>query len=81
MHQLNRARPTVYDYLTEYIRTERPASISTWVADEVYLRVARAAREVGTERLKPIFLALGEKVDYDTIRLVVTHLAGDGEPA
>jgi ATP-dependent DNA helicase RecQ len=75
MHQLNRARSTVLDYLAEFVRTERPASISTWVAEDVYQRVAAAARQVGTERLKPIFLALGEKVDYDTIRLVVFHLS------
>lgn len=74
MHQLNRARSTVMDYLAEYIRNERPKSIATWVGDQEYQRIAVAAREVGTDRLKPIFLALGEKVDYDTIRLVVTHL-------
>ncbi len=76
MHQLNRARPTVLDYLAEYVRTERPASIAAWVKEDVYARVAAAAREVGTVRLKPIFLALGEKVDYDTIRLVVAHMGG-----
>jgi ATP-dependent DNA helicase RecQ len=76
MHQLKRARPTVFDYLAEYIRTERPESIATWVGDEIYQSVVAAARQVGTERLKPIFLALGEKVDYDTIRLVVSHLTG-----
>jgi ATP-dependent DNA helicase RecQ len=76
MHQLNRARTTVMDYLADYIRTERPPSIAVWVPDGIYQRVAAASREVGTERLKPIFLALGETVDYDTIRLVVAHLAG-----
>jgi ATP-dependent DNA helicase RecQ len=74
MHQMNRSRGTILDYLAEYIRSERPASIATWIPDEVYQRVAAAVRQVGTERLKPIFLALGEKVDYDTIRLVVAHL-------
>ncbi len=81
MHQLNRARLTVMDYLAEFIRTERPASIAAWVPDDVYRRVAAAAREVGTERLKPIYLMLGEKVEYDTIRLVVTHLTGVEDPA
>jgi ATP-dependent DNA helicase RecQ len=78
MHQVNRARHTVLDYLAEYIRAERPTSIGAWVVEEVYQQVASAARQVGTERLKPIFLALGEKVDYDTIRLVVAHLAVAG---
>jgi ATP-dependent DNA helicase RecQ len=66
----------VLDYLAEFVRTERPKSIAPWVPEDVYHRVAAAARQVGTERLKPIFLALGEKVDYDTIRLVVAHLLG-----
>jgi ATP-dependent DNA helicase RecQ len=74
MHQLGRARSTVADYLAEFIRVERPASVAAWVPDDVYQRVAAAARQVGTERLKPIFLALGEKIEYDTIRLVVAHL-------
>jgi ATP-dependent DNA helicase RecQ len=74
MHQTNRGRSTVLDYLCDYIRQERPASIATWVSDETYQRVAAAARQVGTERLKPIFITLGEKVSYDDIRLVLAHL-------
>jgi hypothetical protein len=48
----------------------------------MYQRVAQAARQHGTDRLKPIFIALGEKVDYATIRLVVSHLKANqpGEP-
>jgi ATP-dependent DNA helicase RecQ len=74
MHQTNRGRSAVHDYLCEFIRTERPASITGWVAQDLYDRIAAAARQVGTDRLKPIFLTLGEKVSYDDIRLVVTHL-------
>jgi ATP-dependent DNA helicase RecQ len=74
MHQTGRARATVMDYLCEFIREERPKTIRTWVPDEVYDRVAMAARQVGTDRLKPIFLQLGEQVPYDEIRLVLAHL-------
>ena len=81
MHQLNRARPTVLDYLADFVRTERPASIAPWVPEDVYHRVAEAARQVGTGRLKPIFLALGQTVDYDSIRLVVSHRMGGEAPA
>ena len=35
---------------------------------------AEAQRTTGADRLRPIFLALGESVSYDEIRLVVTHL-------
>jgi ATP-dependent DNA helicase RecQ len=74
MHQTGRSRSTVCDYLRDFILSEKPASIAVWVTDEVYQRVLSAARQVGTERLKPIFVALGEKVSYDEIRLVVAHL-------
>jgi ATP-dependent DNA helicase RecQ len=74
MHSLGRARTTVVDYLCDFIRQERPASIANWLPDTTYHLVASAARKVGTERLKPIFIALGEKVSYDDIRLVLAHL-------
>jgi ATP-dependent DNA helicase RecQ len=74
MHQTGRGRATVVDYLCDYIRDRRPASITAWVPELVYQRVMGAARQVGTERLKPIYLALGEQVSYDDIRLVVAHL-------
>jgi uncharacterized protein YpbB len=79
MHQLGLSRSTLCDYLSEYIRLEKPASIAEWVEEGVYLRVASAARQVGTERLKPIFLFLGEAVPYDLIRLAVAHLQARGE--
>jgi ATP-dependent DNA helicase RecQ len=75
MHQTERTRSTIMDYLAEFIRQENVADISAWVPKELYDQIATAARQVGTERLKPIFIALGEKVPYDVIRLVVTHLA------
>jgi ATP-dependent DNA helicase RecQ len=64
----------VFDYLCDFIREERPTSISAWVAEGLCQRITAAARQVGTERLKPIFLALGEQVPYDDIRVVVTYL-------
>jgi ATP-dependent DNA helicase RecQ len=72
--QTGLARSTLFGYLCEYIQQEKPASIEAWVSAEVYAAVAGAARRVDTERLKPIFIALGERVSYDDIRLVVTHL-------
>jgi ATP-dependent DNA helicase RecQ len=74
IHQTGRARSTIMDYLAEYVREERPASLTPWLTEELYHRIAAAVRQVGTERLKPIYLALGEQVSYDDIRLVVNHL-------
>jgi ATP-dependent DNA helicase RecQ len=79
MHQMSLSRSTIVDYLSQFIRHEKPRSIAVWVADDLYQRIAAAARAVGTERLKPIFMALGEKVSYDDIRLVVAHLQGQGQ--
>jgi ATP-dependent DNA helicase RecQ len=74
MQQMSLSRTTIVEYLTLFIREERPASLRPWISDDLYQRIAEAVRRVGTERLKPIFLALGETVPYDDIRLVVAHL-------
>ncbi len=76
MQKSNYARSTALGYLADYIRHEKPGSIESWVPGATYRRVAEAARQVGTERLKPLYLALGEQVPYDEIRLVVAHLQG-----
>ncbi|HEV3205187.1 MAG TPA: DNA helicase RecQ [Gemmataceae bacterium] len=80
MQQTQRKRSTVLGYLSDWIRDTKPASIENWVSREVYERVAETARQVGTQRLKPIFLALEEKVSYDEIRLIVAHLGNYVDP-
>jgi ATP-dependent DNA helicase RecQ len=74
VEQTGRVRGTVLNYLCDFLRRERPVDLTPWVSEERYKRIAEAARRVGTDRLKPIFVALGEQVSYDEIRLVVTHL-------
>jgi ATP-dependent DNA helicase RecQ len=75
-NRLNLSVSTVTGYLEQFIREVRPASIKPWVADDLYLRIVTAGRQVGTERLKPAYLLLGETVPYDAIRLVFAHLKG-----
>ena len=72
--QIGRARSSVSEYLSDFILAERPASIGAWVSQATYDQVHQVMRQVGTERLKPIFIALNETVPYDQIRLVVAHL-------
>ena len=79
MEKTGRARTTVVEYLSEFIRQTKPPSIEAWVPREVYARVAAAVKEQGGTRLKPIFLALEEKVSYDEIRLVIAHLGRDSQ--
>ena len=78
MTATGRARSTVVDYLCDHIRREKPAHIDGWVPRGQYDQVVGPARELGTARLKPIFLALEENVPYDVIRLVTTHLEVTG---
>jgi len=73
--QTGRERSTLCGYLEDFVRAERPASVGAWVRDDLYQQIAAAARRVGTDRLKPIYLALGERVPYDDIRIVRAHLA------
>jgi hypothetical protein len=37
-------------------------------------RITAAARQHGTQRLKPVYLALNQEVPYDVIRIVLTYL-------
>jgi ATP-dependent DNA helicase RecQ len=70
----DRSRRTLCEYLCDFIRSERPASLAPWVSEELYQRVAAAARQVGVDRLKPLFIALDEKVPYEVISIVLADL-------
>jgi ATP-dependent DNA helicase RecQ len=74
MHQTGRGRATVVDYLCEFIQQQPGIAISPWLANDIYEKIAAVARQVGTERLKPIFIALEEKVSYDDIRIAVASM-------
>ena len=78
MEQTGRARSTVTEYLSDFLRAEPQPSVDRWVSPVIYQRVAAAAAKVGTENLKPIFEALDGQVPYDDIRIVVTHLNTHG---
>jgi ATP-dependent DNA helicase RecQ len=51
VRQTGRARGTVVEYLAQFIQEERPPTTVAWVSDEVYQRVAGAARRLGTHYL------------------------------
>ncbi len=72
--QMDRATSTVYGYLAEFIRYEKVADPSLWVDAATVERVVQAARQVGTERLKPIFELLDGQIGYEQIRIVVLCL-------
>ncbi|MGL6097028.1 MAG: helix-turn-helix domain-containing protein, partial [Fimbriiglobus sp.] len=74
MHQTGLSRGTVVDYLAQFIEAERPDDVGMWVNPGVYQQIAAAAVEVGTEKLKPIYEAVGGAVSYDDIRVVLAAL-------
>ncbi|MCI0631030.1 MAG: DNA helicase RecQ [Phycisphaerales bacterium] len=65
---------TAIKYLCEHITACKPRSVSAWVDDSTYRRIAAAATKSEDGRLKPIFEALNGEVPYDKIRIVVAHL-------
>jgi ATP-dependent DNA helicase RecQ len=72
--KMGRAQSTVAQYLVEYIVAHKPDSIANWVPEGVYRPIAHAAEQRGLASPKAIFVALGEKIPYDPIRLVLAHL-------
>jgi ATP-dependent DNA helicase RecQ len=71
---IGRAPGTTAEYLSDFIREDRPDQVFAWVPEERYGRIRAAAHEVGIDRLKPIFEALGGQASYEDIRIVVGHL-------
>jgi ATP-dependent DNA helicase RecQ len=72
--KMGRAQSTVAQYLVEYIVANKPDSITTWVPEGVYRPIAHAAEQRGLASPKAVFVALGERIPYDPIRLVLAHL-------
>lgn len=72
--EVTRSRGTVVNYLMDFIEAERPATITAWISEADYEHIAAAVGELGTERLRPVFEALGGKVSYEDIRIVGAHI-------
>jgi ATP-dependent DNA helicase RecQ len=70
----DRALSTTWQYLGEFVAERGPKSIDAWVTPAVYRRVADAAADAETPRLKPLFEQLNGEVPYEEIRLVLAHL-------
>ena len=71
---LGKMESTACEYLCCYIHEQRPDDIDAWVDRATQERITTAARQHGTRRLKPIYLALNQEVPYDAIRVVLTYL-------
>jgi ATP-dependent DNA helicase RecQ len=65
---------TATEYLADFVRAEKPASIFEWVPEDVCERVAAAAEIHGTAKMKPVFTELNGEISYDHIRIVFACL-------
>jgi ATP-dependent DNA helicase RecQ len=73
--ELGRAPSTVWSYLAEFVRSERPASIRPWISAEDEERVTAQLHLAEGGRMKPVFDALGGTVGYDSIRIIAAFAA------
>ncbi len=65
---------TITTHLAEWIESRRPKSVAPWIDQPTYDRIAAAARQVGTDFLKPVFEHLEGTISYDDIHIAVAHL-------
>lgn len=78
---VDRSRSTTIDYLREFIEQQGVGDPSAWIGEEAFAQVRSAAAELETDRLKPLFAALGGKVSYEDIRIAMACLRNDAPPA
>lgn len=71
---MGRAESTVGEYLSQFIRQEGVTDPTPWVNPDWATRIEAAARELGIDRLRPIFDKLDGAVGYDQIRPVIECL-------
>jgi len=72
--KLNVSPRTAATYLSEYILTHKPASITPWVEPTTYAAIQSAITTHGDSLLRPLFDHLNGEVPYEQIRIVVNHL-------
>jgi len=66
---VNRAESTTIQYLVEYIKRGKISNPYPWVDEQTFSRIMNAVKQVGSDRIKPIFDLLNGEVDYNQIRI------------
>jgi ATP-dependent DNA helicase RecQ len=64
----------VTGYLVEFLTEQGHLTPEPWLDEQTFATVAAAVKEVGAERLKPIFDQLNGTIEYDHIRIAVACL-------
>lgn len=68
--RLDRAASTAHKYLCDYIMEDAIADATPWVSAELVAEIEAAIDAIGPGPMKPIYLRLGEKIAYESIRIV-----------
>jgi len=71
---MGRALSTTSAYLEEYILHHRITSPEPWLDEETFQKITGAAFSIDSDRLKPLYEALEEKIPYEQLRIAVACL-------
>ncbi len=71
---MGRALSTTSGYLEEYILHHRITSPEPWLDMETFQKITSAAFSIDSDRLKPLYEALEEKIPYEQLRVAVACL-------
>jgi ATP-dependent DNA helicase RecQ len=74
VRQTGRARSTVTEYLAEFLAEQGHLTPEPWLDMATFARIGAAAKQVGVEKLKPIFDQLNGEIGYEQIRIAVACL-------
>ena len=75
---VNRAESTTTQYLVEYIEREKINNPYPWVNEQAFGRIINTAKEIGGDRIKPVFNFLNGEMDYNQIRISLACLRNNG---
>ena len=78
--RLGRSRNTTADYLVEWVRDTKPASIDCWVDPETQRAIIAARNELGDGPLRPLYERLEKKISYEEIKVTLTHRRSSPSP-
>jgi len=75
---VNRAESTTTQYLVEYIEREKINNPYPWVNEQAFGRIINTAKEIGGDRIKPVFNFLNGEMDYNQIRISLACFRNNG---
>lgn len=75
---VNRAETTTIQYLVEYIKREKINNPYPWLDEQTFGRIISAVKQVGGDKMKPVFDFLNGEINYNQIRISFACLRNSG---